>query len=95
MADSRAFGPFLVSWTPATARLAVALMLTGSSLWQGELTSGEPETPLEGEVGASSATGTLQAQFDLTGEHGSLTGHDLIFKAPNFGMTFSGTIGSW
>lgn len=97
MAYERGFGPFLLSWAPSAqpVQVVVELALAGTPLWRHAFSPPADSTSLDVQLGEAAASGKLAAQFDATGEHGALEAQTLVFKAPNFAMTFSGTIGTW
>ena len=92
--STRAFGPFLVVWSPSARSLAVALNLLQVQIWQAGLTPEGPKAVVDVHNSNGSATGTILAQFSVD-DHGYLQGENLVFNAPNFALTFTGTIGIW
>lgn len=94
---ARAFGPFLVTWTPAVAppSVTVRLQVTGVDAWHAVLTPTAPTARLDATVATSRATGMILAVFAGSGGTGQLQGEGLDLEAPNFTLTFTGTIGTW
>jgi hypothetical protein len=97
--QSRAFGPFEVSWLPeagAQPHVLVRIHVVGQLLWEMDMPVTSAASPFDVGINAYRATGTIGASWlDPEALTGLLLGQNVVFSAPDQQMTFTGTLGVW